>query len=310
MYGLAARAGKRERERRGNEPGNQAERRRATSGEAGTPGYPPVEAPPVALTVAGSDSGGGAGIQADLKTFHAFRVFGTSAVTAVTAQNTSGIVEVQRIEAPLVRCQIESVWEDLNPAAIKTGMLVDEAILRSVADALRMMATPAIVVDPVIEAASGRPLLEQAAIGALRTELVPLASLITPNLPEAERLIGAPVRDVRQMRRAARRIHGLGAGAVLLTGGHLAGPEVVDVLFDGARWHVWRNPRIRSSGGHGTGCTLSAAIAAGLAWRRELVDAVDEAIRFVREGLGQALPIGRGTGPLNHWVHPRPETGV
>lgn len=258
--------------------------------------------PPVALTIAGSDSGGGAGIQADLKTFHAFGVFGTSALTAITAQDTRGVSGVQRVEPELVRRQIEAVWEDLRPAACKTGMLADEPIIRAVAEALDATGLEAVVVDPVMVAASGDPLLEEGAADALRELLLPRALLVTPNLPEAEILSGLAVADVEAMKRAARAIAAAGARAVLVKGGHLEGEEAVDVLWAEGEMREWRAPRLRTRAGHGTGCTLSAAVAAGLASGRDLVQAVDAALRFTRAALETAPDLGRGTAPLNHWA--------
>lgn len=273
-----------------------------TEGRAGADG----RRPPVALTVAGSDSGGGAGIQADLKTFHAFGVFGTSAVTAVTVQDTRGVYGIQKVDPEIVADQIRAVAEDLHPAAAKTGMLADAPIIRAAAAALGEAGIAALVVDPVMVAASGDRLLEEEAIGALRSDLLPRALLVTPNLPEAEILAGAPVEDPDDMRRAADAILETGAGAVLLKGGHLPGPEVVDLLWDGRERREWRSPRIRTRAGHGTGCTLSAAIAAGLASGDDLEVAVDRALDFTRRALASAPDLGGGTAPLDHWVAPRP----
>ena len=258
--------------------------------------------PAVALTVAGSDSGGGAGIQADLRTFHAFGVFGTSAVTAVTVQDTTGVSGVQKIDPDVVGGQIEVVCRDLRPGSAKTGMLADAAIIRIAAGTLERVGPDRLVVDPVMVAASGDPLLEPEAVEALREELLPLAAVVTPNLHEAEILAGFPVKDEGGMRRAAEEIVARGAGAALVKGGHLEGDEVLDLLFDGAGWREWRAPRLETRAGHGTGCTLSAAIAAGLALDRSLGDAVDAAIRFTRRALETAPDLGEGTAPLNHWV--------
>ncbi len=261
-------------------------------------------APPVALTVAGSDSGGGAGIQADLRTFHAFGVFGTCAVTAVTAQNTRGVDAIHKIPPDIVAAQILAVGADLRPAACKTGMLADASIMAAVVAALRAAGIAPVVVDPVMVAASGDALLEEDAVACVRDELLPLASLVTPNLDEAELLVGQPVRDESQMRSAAEALVEAGCGAVLVKGGHLGGDEVVDVLFDGTEWREWRSPRLPSRSGHGTGCTLSAAVAAGLASGRTLTDAVDRAVWFTREAIRTGLGLGGGASPLNHWVDP------
>ncbi|MFQ5678938.1 MAG: bifunctional hydroxymethylpyrimidine kinase/phosphomethylpyrimidine kinase [Gemmatimonadota bacterium] len=258
--------------------------------------------PPVVLTVAGSDSGGGAGVQADLKTFHRYGVFGTSVLTAVTAQSTRGVFGVQRVDPRLVRRQIVVVWEDLRPVACKTGMLVDERIVRAVAETLRELEPSALVVDPVMVAASGSPLLEQGAVAALRELLVPQALLVTPNLPEAERLAGTPVRELRQMRGAAERIAGLGCRAVLLKGGHLPGDEILDLLYADGEFTEWKTARLTTRAGHGTGCTLSAAVTAGLARGDDLGGAVDRAVRFTRRALETAPDLGAGSAPLDHWA--------
>ena len=258
--------------------------------------------PAVALTIAGSDSGGGAGVQADLKTFHAFGVFGTSAVTAVTAQDTRGVSGVRILDPEIVEAQIRAVADDLRPGGCKTGMLGDAAVVRAVAETLRELELPGFVLDPVMVAQSGDPLLEDQAVATLRDELVPLADLVTPNLTEAGLLVRRPVEDEASMRRAAEEIRELGAGAVLVKGGHLEGDEVLDLLLDDEGWRPWRAPRIDTRAGHGTGCTLSAAAAAGLSLGRELRSAVDSAVGFTREALRTAPDLGRGSAPLNHWA--------
>lgn len=262
-----------------------------------------ADRPPVALTVAGSDSGGGAGIQADLKTFQAFGVFGTSALTAVTAQNTRGVTDVQVIRPETVRAQVRAVAEDLAPAACKSGMLADEGVVRAVAASLEEAALPAYVLDPVVVAQSGDRLLEEAAVRSLRSELVPRADLVTPNLEEAALLAGLEeVSDEDDMRRAAESVRASGAGAVLVTGGHLREGRVVDLLLDDRGWRAWRGDRIETGNSHGTGCTLSAAVAAGLALGRELRAAVDVAVRYTRQAIRTAPDLGGGNGPLNHWA--------
>lgn len=258
--------------------------------------------PPVALTIAGSDSGGGAGIQADLKTFHAFRVFGTSAVTAVTVQNTVGVSGIQKIDPGIVAAQIRSVAGDLRPAACKSGMLADAPIIRAVGAALREAGIPAYVLDPVMVAASGDPLLEPDAVSALRTELLPMATVVTPNLDEASMLVGATVRTVSDMRAAAEALVGSGCRAVLIKGGHLAGHEVVDLLWDGSGWREWRSARLPIGNAHGTGCTLSAAIAAGLARGAALAEAVERGLTYTRRAIAGAPGLGAGSSPLNHWA--------
>ena len=260
--------------------------------------------PPVALTIAGSDSGGGAGIQADLKTFHAFGVFGTSAVTAVTVQNTVGVSGVHPIPPEVVQAQILAVAEDLHPAACKSGMLADAAIIGSVADSLRTVDIPAYVLDPVMVATSGDALLAPSAVQALRSELLPLATLVTPNLHEAEILARLEVRTEAEMRAAADAILEAGAAAALIKGGHLPGDEVIDLLVTRSGDRSWRSAKLPVGNAHGTGCTLSAAIAAGLASGRELEQAVEDGIAFTRRALESAPGIGAGATPLNHWARP------
>lgn len=260
--------------------------------------------PPVALTIAGSDSGGGAGIQADLKTFHAFGVFGTSAVTAITVQNTSGVRAVHAVPPAIVEGQIRAVCEDLEPAACKSGMLADAPIIETVARTLVEAGIPEYVLDPVMVATSGDRLLAESAVAALRTELIPLCTIVTPNIPEAEILAGMVVEDEDGMRRAADRILGIGAPAVLIKGGHLTGAEVVDLLVTSSGEAAWRIDRLPAGNAHGTGCTLSAAIAAGLAAGQELASSVDRAIRYTRRALETAPGLGSGATPLNHWARP------
>ena len=268
------------------------------------------ERPAVALTVAGSDSGGGAGIQADLKTFHAFGVFGTSALTAVTAQDTTGVRAATTLEPSLVAEQVRAVAADLRPSACKSGMLGDGPVIRAVAEVLGEVSVGPYVLDPVMVAQSGDPLLAAGGVEAVRDELLPLCDLVTPNLDEASLLVGRELRDEDDMREAARSILDMGAGAVLVKGGHLGEEEVVDLLLDREGWRAWRTGRIRTRAGHGTGCTLSAGIAAGLALGRALDDAVDAAIRFTRQALRTAPDLGAGSAPLNHWVPvPTPASG-
>ena len=256
---------------------------------------------PVALTVAGSDSGGGAGIQADLKTFHAFGVFGTSVITAVTAQNTRGVSAIHPIPLDVVARQIDAVATDLAPAAWKTGMLATAPLVATVAERARARALGPYVMDPVMVATSGDRLLEQAAERSMLEELLPLATVVTPNLAEAEILAGMRVRTIEEMGEAARRLVELGAGAALVKGGHLEG-DAVDLLWDGVDQRIWRRRRIQTRHTHGTGCTLSAAIAAGLARGDDLVRAVDRGTRYVARAIAAAPGIGHGRGPVNHLV--------
>ncbi|WP_419163220.1 bifunctional hydroxymethylpyrimidine kinase/phosphomethylpyrimidine kinase [Candidatus Palauibacter sp.] len=262
----------------------------------------------MALTIAGSDSGGGAGIQADLKTFHSFGVFGLSAVTAVTAQNTVGVQAVQALDPPIVRRQIDSVRSDLPPSAAKTGMLANAGIVRAVVGGLRGFTQP-LVVDPVMVATSGDRLLDPAAVDAILNELLPLATLVTPNLPEAAILAGRSVGNPGEMSEAARAIVARGAGAALVKGGHLGGDEVVDLLWDGERERVWRSPRIRTSETHGTGCTLSAAITAGLASGLALEPAIEKGLAFTHAAIASAPGLGSGRGPVDHWAAPESADG-
>ena len=255
----------------------------------------------IALTIAGSDSGGGAGIQADLKTFQRFGVFGTSAITAVTAQNTRSVSAWEPVPVSLVRAQIESVVTDLPPSACKSGMLGSAAITDSVADAIRSHSLRNYVLDPVMVATSGDLLLEQDAIEIIRESLIPLATLITPNLHEAALLTGEQIDDEESMVRAAEiLVNELGARAALVKGGHLtAGDRVVDVLFDGDV-RTFRSRRLETTNTHGTGCTLSAAITAQLANGESLHAAVRRSIDYVHNAIATAPGLGSGHGPLNH----------
>ena len=256
----------------------------------------------IALTIAGSDSGGGAGIQADLKTFHAFGVFGTSAITAVTAQNTLGVTAVHTVPLDVVRAQIDAVVEDLRPTALKTGMLATAALVATVARALADHALARYVLDPVMVATSGARLLDENAEEALARELLPLAALVTPNLHEACVLTDLTLEGVEDMRTAARTLVEMGAGAALVKGGHLPGGEAIDLLWDGSAERIWRHPRLSTRHTHGTGCTLSAAVAANLALGTELPDAVERAIAFVARAIATAPGLGRGNGPINHFA--------
>jgi hydroxymethylpyrimidine/phosphomethylpyrimidine kinase len=252
-----------------------------------------------ALTIAGSDSGGGAGIQADLKTFTVLGVYGMSAVTALTAQNTRGIVGIHAAPASFVRKQIDAVLGDIGVDAIKTGMLVNTEIICAVVGALRDYAVQNLVVDPVMVAGTGAALLEPEAREALVRDLVPLASLVTPNVSEAETMTSAPIKSVSDMHRAAAVLIERGARACLIKGGHLGGDQAIDVLHDGKRTHELLAPRLSVRHTHGTGCQLSAAITANLARGRSLVDAVTAAKRFITTAIAHGLAIGKGTGPAN-----------
>jgi len=255
----------------------------------------------IALTIAGSDSGGGAGIQADLKTFQRFGVFGTSAITAITAQNTRGVSRWEPVSVDLVRAQIDSVCEDLPPSAFKTGMLATGAIASAVAAAIEAHSLVNYVLDPVMVATSGDVLVERDAIDVIRTQLVPRAFLVTPNVPEAEILSGEKIADEDGMARAAEKIASeLGAQAGLVKGAHLStGNRVIDVLFDGDI-RTFRGKRIETTSTHGTGCTLSAAITARVAKGESLHAAVRRSIQYVQNAIATAPGLGSGNGPLNH----------
>jgi len=263
----------------------------------------------IALTIAGSDSGGGAGIQADLKTFHQFGVFGTSVISAVTAQNTRGVLAWEAVSPALVARQIDAVAEDLPPTAVKSGMLGTADVVETVAAGIARHRLPNYVLDPVMVATSGDRLLDRAAERLVAERLVPLAALVTPNLDEATILVDDDVRTPDQMERAGRALVRLGARAALVKGGHLAGDTVVDVLVTAHEARRFSRPRIDTTSTHGTGCTLSAAVAAGLAQGRPLDRAVEDALDFVQRALAAAPGLGRGGhGPLNHFVPapPRP----
>jgi hydroxymethylpyrimidine/phosphomethylpyrimidine kinase len=249
--------------------------------------------PAIALTIAGSDSGGGAGIQADLRTFAAFGVHGLSAITAITAQNTRGVTAIGMLSTGLVRAQIEAVLDDFPVAAIKTGMLGTPALARAIGQTLDVHAPIPLVVDPVLVATSGHALARGNLTASIKRHLLPRAGLLTPNVPEAEQLLGRRLVDRDDLLAAATELRAQGARAVLLKGGHLSGNEVHDVLVSSAGIRWFTHPRIDVEG-HGTGCTLAAAVAAGLAGKRTLEDAVAEAIEFVGRALVLAYRPGRG----------------
>ncbi len=254
-----------------------------------------------ALTIAGSDSGGGAGIQADLKTFAALGVYGMSALTSITAQNTVGVQGVYDLPADFVGLQIDSVVTDIGVDAVKTGMLSNAEIVAVVAAKVKEYGLPNLVVDPVMVAKSGDPLLREDAREALMSLLVPLAKVITPNLHEARVLSGLDIEGPEDMRRAAEVIHGLGATYVVVKGGHLPG-ESLDLLFDGREFTSFPSPRIETENTHGTGCTFASAIAAGLARGRSVPQAVRAAKEYISTALRYSLDIGRGHGPTNHFA--------
>jgi hydroxymethylpyrimidine/phosphomethylpyrimidine kinase len=256
---------------------------------------------PKALTVAGSDSGGGAGIQADLKTFSAFRVFGMSVITAVTAQNSVGVTGVHNLPAEFVALQLDAVLDDFGADAVKLGMLSTAPIIRAVAERLAAHGQTRVVLDPVMVAKSGAPLLQPDARAALLEVVLPLAEVVTPNLHEAAVLADMSVKTEIDMEEAARRIHARGPRHVLVKGGHLA-DSATDLLYDGHAFTRFPAPRLDSANTHGTGCTLSAAIAAALAHGTPLVAAVGEAKAYVTAAIREGFAAGRGVGVLRHFV--------
>jgi hydroxymethylpyrimidine/phosphomethylpyrimidine kinase len=253
------------------------------------------------LTIAGSDSGGGAGIQADLKTFAAHGVYGTSAITAVTAQNTLGVTAWLAMPADLVTAQIEAVAGDFDLGAVKIGMLANGAIVEAVAAAIVELDLPAVIVDPVMIAKGGDRLLDEDAVEAIKRELLPHTWVLTPNVPEAEVLSGVPIASVEDMGVAARRILTHGPRVVLVKGGHLDGPDSVDVAVSAHESFELRRPRIETTSTHGTGCTLSSAIAANLALGLELRPALERARDYLDGAIRHAPGLGRGHGPLGHF---------
>lgn len=253
------------------------------------------------LTIAGSDSGGGAGIQADLKTFTCLGVYGMSAITSVTAQNTVAVTGIVALPADFVAEQIDDVATDIGVDAAKTGMLANREIIEAVADAVERNEITKLVVDPVMIAKTGDALLFESARDALIQRILPLALVVTPNIPEAEVLSGKRIVDPGDVAEAARIIHGLGPRYVLMKGGHLPTDDAVDYLYDGVRTRVYSAPRIPSRNTHGTGCTYSAAIAAHLALGYALDEAVDRAKRYLTEAIRHGFDLGKGHGPLNHF---------
>ncbi|MBA3711424.1 MAG: bifunctional hydroxymethylpyrimidine kinase/phosphomethylpyrimidine kinase [Pyrinomonadaceae bacterium] len=256
----------------------------------------------VALTIAGFDPSGGAGVVADIKTFTAFGCFATAAVTSLTYQNTTGVFGAAHQTAEAVRAQVLPVVEDFQVAGVKTGMLPTREVIEEVACLFRETSLPSPVVDPVVRSTSGYDLIDDEALAALISELLPLARVLTPNIPEAERITGMRVTNEQEMRRAARVMREMGARAVLLKGGHLFSADALDLLDDEDGVQLFRNPRLETTSTHGTGCTLAAAIAAGLARGMRLREAVGTAKRFVTDAIRHAPQLGHGHGPINHNV--------
>lgn len=259
----------------------------------------------IALTIAGSDSGGGAGIQADLKTFAAWECYGTSVIVAITAQDTLGVRAVHPVPPGIIAAQLDAVGDDLPPDACKTGMLATRPLVELVADAIATRRWSRYVLDPVMVATSGDRLLDADAVDAVRTRLLPLAAIVTPNLDEAEMLTGITVRDPEAMVEAGERLLGLGAQAALVKGGHLASDILVDVLVTPGAIERFTRPRLATRATHGTGCTLSAAITAGMALGRPLESAVEGALRYLQAAIRAAPGLGRGQGPVWHGVTDR-----
>ncbi|WP_017721210.1 bifunctional hydroxymethylpyrimidine kinase/phosphomethylpyrimidine kinase [Kamptonema formosum] len=257
---------------------------------------------PVALTIAGSDSGGGAGIQADIRTFAFHSVHGTSAITCVTAQNTLGVTRVDALPAAAVAAQIEAIVSDIPVGAVKTGMLLNQEIVAAVAERVRALSLPNLVVDPVMVSRTGARLIDDRAAATLRKALLPLAAIVTPNRYEAELLSGLQIHTLDDMRAAAQQIYRLGAKAVLVKGGSMEGSlRGVDVWFDGHKLETLKTAAVDTSNTHGSGCTLSAAAAANLALGKDPLSAIKQAKEYVTSALRHSLPIGGGSGPLGHF---------
>ncbi len=265
---------------------------------------PESKSRPKAMTIAGSDSGGGAGIQADLKTFAALGVYGTSAITAITAQNTLAVTAVHEVPPEAIAAQIDAIVTDIGADAVKTGMLSSSAIIECVAESLQRHSdhpgVRKLVVDPVMVAKSGDSLLRQEAVATLKERLIPLAAVVTPNIPEAETLTGRSIATEDDVAEAARRIVGMGAKTVVVKGGHREGPAT-DIYYDGVQFREFTAPRFDTPNTHGTGCTFASAVAAGLAKGLATEDAVSVAKEYVTEAIRNSFPIGHGHGPLSHF---------
>ncbi len=256
-----------------------------------------------ALTIAGSDSGGGAGIQADLKTFHAFGVFGMSAITAITAQNTIGVQAVHELPIEIIIEQIKSIATDIGVDAVKTGMLATPEIVNAVADQIKTFQLKNLVVDPVMIAKSGDSLLSESARKAVKDNLLPLATVMTPNLYEAEVLLDRKIKTLSDMKEAAVQLAETGCPWVVIKGGHLEdNQDAIDIVYDGSSYHLLESPRFETKNTHGTGCTFSSAIAASLAKGRSPIEAITIAKKFISRAIETSLNIGQGHGPTNHNV--------
>jgi hydroxymethylpyrimidine/phosphomethylpyrimidine kinase len=255
---------------------------------------------PKAMTIAGSDSGGGAGIQADLKTFAAHGVYGTSAITAVTAQSTVGVIDIHPVPTAIIAAQIDAVMGDIGADAAKTGMLATAEVIETVAAKIREHRIENWVCDPVMVAKSGDRLLEESAVEALKSLLLPLARVVTPNIPEAETMANMTIGERNDVREAARKIAALGPEVVVVKGGHLEG-AAVDLVFDGEKFEEMTAERVATENTHGTGCTFSAAIAANLAKGLEPIDAIREAKSYITSALRASYAVGKGHSPVNHF---------
>ncbi|NLA75950.1 MAG: bifunctional hydroxymethylpyrimidine kinase/phosphomethylpyrimidine kinase [Deltaproteobacteria bacterium] len=257
-----------------------------------------------ALTIAGSDSGGGAGIQADIKTFTAFNVYGASAITALTAQNTIGVQGILEVDPGFVKMQIISVLDDIGADAIKTGMLANPQIVKAVADTLREYDVKNIVVDPVMIAKSGDALLSEEACNTIVKELIPLSTVVTPNIHEAEAMLNIKINSIDKMKKAAAMIRETGCAFVVIKGGHMAenGPDATDVVFNGEEYFLFSEKRFNTKNSHGTGCTFSAATAAGLAKGYPVIKAIEQAKKFITAAIRENYTIGKGHGPTNHFT--------
>lgn len=253
-----------------------------------------------ALTIAGSDCSGGAGIQADLKTFSANGVFGMSVIVSVVAENTSRVISVENISPEMIKNQIDAVFEDIDVDAVKVGMLSDSVCMNTVAEKLLQYKPQFVVVDPVMIAKGGHALMQEDALSTLIEKVIPLSYILTPNIPEAETITGMKISGLEEMKKAAEKIHSMGAENVLIKGGHLDG-DALDVLFDGKEFHTFSAERINTKNTHGTGCTYSSAIAANLAKGVPLVLAVAKAKAFVTTAIEHSLELGKGHGPTNHF---------
>lgn len=262
------------------------------------------------LAIAGSDSSGGAGIQADLKTFSAHGVFGMTVITAVTAQNTSRVIDVQDISPDMIGKQIDAIFEDINVDVVKIGMVSKIESIKVIAERLREYKPKIIVLDPVMISKSGYALLKPDAIKTLISELLPLSTVVTPNAPEAEKISGIKIKTMPDMKRAAKIIHDMGAENVLVKGGHIEGSHSTDFLFDGKSFNVYESEYIKTKNTHGTGCTLSSAIASNLALGMDIVSAVDNAKKYITSAIMHSLAIGKGNGPTHHFYELYKKAGI